>query len=120
MKAVPYTEADVLRAIDSCGGTHPDPNGDYAKGYNDALEAAQQEVTRLFARNALPALMDENAALRARCDALAGLLERVWFSAVGPQVGAGDGGTVIIQPLSGAVLKDISAALAHQRGEQGQ
>ncbi len=45
-------KADVLRAIDSCGGTFPpnDRNSGYADGYNDALAAAEREVERLFSR----------------------------------------------------------------------
>jgi hypothetical protein len=42
--------ADVLRAIDSCGGTHSkeDIESGYAAGYNAALDAAEREVTRLL------------------------------------------------------------------------
>ncbi len=45
------TEADVLRAIDSCGGA-PDPteNADWSRGYDAALEAAEAEVRRMFAK----------------------------------------------------------------------
>ena len=44
------TEADVLRVIDSCGGA-PDPNNpEWSRGYNEALDAAEREVKRLFAK----------------------------------------------------------------------
>lgn len=49
------TQQDVLRAIDSCGGAAPaDESADWSRGYNEALEAAEREVKRLFARDAQP------------------------------------------------------------------
>lgn len=44
------TEADVLRAIDSCGGTSDGSEPEWSRGYNDALDAAEKEVKRLFAK----------------------------------------------------------------------
>ena len=46
------TEADVLRAIDSCGGTSDGSDPEWSRGYNDALDAAEREVKRMFARAA--------------------------------------------------------------------
>lgn len=44
-------EADVLRAIDSCGGSPTlDESADWSSGYNAALDAAEREVRRLFAK----------------------------------------------------------------------
>ncbi len=49
------TKADVLRAIDSCGGAdQPDESADWNRGYNEALAAAEREVTRLFELNGGP------------------------------------------------------------------
>lgn len=44
-------EAEVLRAIDACGGADDrTESADWNRGYNDALAAATREVTRLFER----------------------------------------------------------------------
>lgn len=43
------TKADILRAIDSCGGSPVSSEGeDWNRGYNAALEAAEREVRRMF------------------------------------------------------------------------
>lgn len=46
-------EADVLREIDSCGGTRAAESEEWFDGYNAALDAATREVRNLFARAAL-------------------------------------------------------------------
>ena len=86
------------------------------------------------ARNALPALLDENAALRARCDALAGALEPFAKKATTAEV-LSPGYESPLDGLSvNARIKGIGqrraqhdanvlaarAALALHRGEQGQ
>lgn len=48
------TEADVLRAIDSCGGAHDASNPEWSRGYDEALRAAEREVKRLFAKGTQP------------------------------------------------------------------
>ena len=43
-------KAEILRVVDSCGGA-PDPKEpEWSKGYNDALDAVEQELKRYFAR----------------------------------------------------------------------
>ena len=44
------TEAEVLRAIDSCGGSATSTTPGWDRGYGDALRAAEREVKRLYAR----------------------------------------------------------------------
>lgn len=43
-------EADVLRAVDSCGGSRGSEPQEWSDGYDAALAAASSELKRLFAR----------------------------------------------------------------------
>lgn len=44
------TEADILRAIDSCGGAPDANNPEWSRGYDDALKVVDREVKRMFAK----------------------------------------------------------------------
>lgn len=45
------TEQDILRVVDSCGGTACiEESQDWDRGYNEALNAVERELKRYFAR----------------------------------------------------------------------
>lgn len=49
------TEQDILRVVDSCGGTPcADESADWDRGYNEALDTVERELKRYFARKAHP------------------------------------------------------------------
>ena len=48
-------EADILRAIDSCGGAPDINNPEWSRGYDDALAVVEREVKRMFARSSVEA-----------------------------------------------------------------
>ena len=48
-------ERDVLRIVDSCGGSSDGEDPAWSKGYNDALNAVERELKRFFSPTALTA-----------------------------------------------------------------